>query len=52
MTALDRQGAAVGSAHVVKVQEQKNRTTIIWLAVTAAMAATVRNIRLIGEVQA
>ena len=52
VTALDRQGAAVGSACVVKVQEQKNRTTIIWLAVTAAMATTVRNIRLSGEVRA
>ncbi len=52
VTALDRQGAAVGSARVVKVQEQKNRTTILWLAVTAAMATAVRNIRLSGEVRA
>lgn len=52
VTALDRQGAAVGSARVVNVQEQKNRTTILWLEVAAAMASTVRNMRLIGEVQA
>lgn len=52
VTALDRQGSAVGSARVVKVQEQKNRTTIIGLEVKAAMASTVRNIRLMGEVQA
>ena len=52
VTALDRQGAAVGPAHVVKVQEQKNRTTILWLTVSAAMAATVRNIRLMEEVLA
>ena len=52
VTALDRQGVDVGSARVVKVQEQRNRTTILWLAVTAVMAATVRNIRLIEEVRA
>ena len=52
VTALDRQGFDVGSARVVKVQEQKNRTTILWLAVTAVMAAIVRNIRLSGEVRA
>ena len=51
VTALDRQGVDVGSARVVKVQEQKNRTTILWLAVPADMAATIRNIRLTGEVR-
>ena len=51
VTALDRQGGDVGSARVVKVQEQKNRTTILWLAVPADMAATIRNIRLTGEVR-
>ena len=51
VTALDRQGGDVESARVVKVQEQKNRTTILWLAVPADMAATIRNIRLTGEVR-
>ena len=51
VTALDRQGGDVRSAREVKVQEQKNRTTILWLAVPADMAATIRNIRLTGEVR-
>ena len=46
VAALNREGNRVGSARVIKVQEQKNKTTVVWLAVPTLLAAEVRNFRM------
>jgi Fe-S-cluster-containing hydrogenase component 2 len=48
--AIDRAGKPVGAATVQRVQQQANRTTVLWLAVDKAMAMDVRNIRRRKEV--
>ncbi|WP_347489974.1 4Fe-4S binding protein [Desulfoscipio sp. XC116] len=50
VTALDREGKAVGAARVVKVQRIKGqeRTPVIWLAVPKELVMSVRNIRVGG----
>lgn len=47
VTALDREGKAVGQARVLKVQQAKamDRTALIWLAVPKGLGMTVRNIK-------
>jgi Fe-S-cluster-containing hydrogenase component 2 len=44
VAALNRAGERVGVAEVVKVQEFKNKTAVIWLAVPTDLANEVRNI--------
>lgn len=48
--ALNREGAVVGEARVVRVQNGKNgnKTSLIWLEVDRALAMEVRNIRMEG----
>jgi len=48
--AIDRAGKAVGVATVQRVQQQANRTTVLWLAVDKTIAMDVRNIRRRKEV--
>jgi len=43
--ALDRAGKAAGTARVLRVQQQSNKTTVLWLAVPKNIALDVRNIR-------
>ena len=43
--AIDRAGKPVGAATVQRVQQQANRTTVLWLAVDKTVAMDVRNIR-------
>ena len=43
--ALDRAGKAAGCARVLRVQQQANKTTVLWLAVPKNIALDVRNIR-------
>lgn len=42
---LDRAGKAAGVARVIRVQQQANKTTVLWLAVSKDIALDVRNIR-------
>lgn len=44
--AVDRAGRTVGTAEVVKVQDSRNKTRVIWLTVAPELAMTVRHIRL------
>ena len=48
--AIDRAGKSVGAATVQRVQQQANRTTVLWLAVDKTVAMDVRNIRRRKEV--
>ena len=48
--AIDRAGKTVGAATVQRVQQQANRTTVLWLAVDKTVAMDVRNIRRRKEV--
>ena len=48
--AIDRAGKSVGAATVQRVQQQANRTTVLWLAVDKTIAMDVRNIRRRKEV--
>jgi Fe-S-cluster-containing hydrogenase component 2 len=50
VTALNREGAAVGEAKVVRVQSGKNqnKTALVWLEVDKGMAMEVRNFRMEG----
>ena len=48
--AIDRAGKTVGAATVQRVQQQANRTTVLWLAVDKTIAMDVRNIRRRKEV--
>ena len=48
--AIDRAGKPVGAATVQRVQQQANRTTVLWLAVDKTIAMDVRNIRRRKEV--
>lgn len=48
--AIDRAGITVGAATVQRVQQQANRTTVLWLAVDKTVAMDVRNIRRRKEV--
>lgn len=48
--AIDRAGKSVGAATVQRVQQQANRTTVLWLAVDKTVAMDVRNIRWRKEV--
>ena len=48
--AIDRAGKTVGAATVQRVQQQANRTTVLWLAVEKTIAMDVRNIRQRKEV--
>ena len=48
--AIDRAGKPVGAATVQRVQQQANRTTVLWLAVDKTIAMDVRNIRQRKEV--
>lgn len=50
VAAIDRAGKVVGAATVQRVQQQANRTTVLWLAVEKAIAMDVRNIRQRKEV--
>jgi Fe-S-cluster-containing hydrogenase component 2 len=43
--ALDRAGKIVGCARVLRVQQQANKTTVLWVALTKNIALDVRNIR-------
>jgi Fe-S-cluster-containing hydrogenase component 2 len=43
--ALGRAGLAVGDAQVLRVQQQANKTTVLWLTVAKEQALDVRNIR-------
>lgn len=43
--ALDRAGKFAGVAHVLRVQQQANKTTVLWLIVPKEIALDVRNIR-------
>ncbi len=43
--AIDRAGRTAGLACVFRVQQQSNRTTVLWLAVPKNIALNVRNIR-------
>ena len=43
--ALDRAGKFAGVAHVLRVQQQANKTTLLWLIVPKEIALDVRNIR-------
>jgi Fe-S-cluster-containing hydrogenase component 2 len=43
--ALDRAGKVAGYARVLRVQQQTNKTTVLWLAVPKNIALDVRNIR-------
>lgn len=43
--ALDRAGKPAGSARVLRVQQQANKTTVLWLTVPKNIALDVRNIR-------
>ena len=48
--AIDRAGKSVGAATVQRVQQQADRTTVLWLAVDKTVAMDVRNIRRRKEV--
>ena len=41
---LDRSGKKVGTGHIVRVQTQANKTTVLWLKVPRQEAMAVRNI--------
>ena len=43
--ALDRAGKSAGCARVLRVQQQANKTTVLWLTVPKNIALDVRNIR-------
>ena len=43
--AIDRAGKTIGAATVQRVQQQANRTTVLWLSVDKAIVMDVRNIR-------
>ena len=43
--AIDRAGKNIGAATVQRVQQQANRTTVLWLSVDKAIVMDVRNIR-------
>ncbi len=45
VAAIDRTGAEAGVAHVIRVQQNSNKTCILWLVVPKEMAMRVRNIR-------
>ncbi|VBB06195.1 Hypothetical protein LUCI_1411 [Lucifera butyrica] len=45
VTALNRTGQAAGTARVLKVQENRNKTAVIWLAVPKESVMEVRHIR-------
>jgi len=45
VAAIDRAGKIIGAATVQRVQQQANRTTVLWLAVDKTIAMDVRNIR-------
>lgn len=45
LAALDRAGTETGTARVIRVQKQENKTTVLWLAVPKEEALEVRNIR-------
>ncbi|MGE5653778.1 MAG: 4Fe-4S dicluster domain-containing protein [Bacillota bacterium] len=50
VTALDREGHAVGTAIVVRVQnsKQQDRTLVVWLEIAKELAMTVRHFRMEG----
>jgi Fe-S-cluster-containing hydrogenase component 2 len=50
VVAIDRAGKSVGTATVQRVQQNANRTTVLWLAVDKTVAMDVRNIRRRKEV--
>lgn len=43
--AIDRAGKTAGFARVFRVQQQSNKTTVLWLALPKNIALNVRNIR-------
>lgn len=50
VTAMDREGRAVGQAKVVRVQnsKQQDRTLVVWLEVPRELAMSVRHFRMEG----
>ncbi|HWR40248.1 MAG TPA: 4Fe-4S ferredoxin [Patescibacteria group bacterium] len=44
VAALARSGECIGEARIVKVQQMKNKTTILWLAMAKELTGQVRNI--------
>lgn len=47
--ALDRSGACVGKARVIRIQSSANKTNIVWLSVPRELVMDVRSIRLMKE---
>jgi Fe-S-cluster-containing hydrogenase component 2 len=49
VNALNRQGETVSAAQIKKVQQNKNKTTVIWIAVPKELAMDVRGISIKEE---